>query len=492
MSTPDTPGLVHRRQAAAVEICRDVFAGTRTIRAKRAKYLPRFPRETDANYDRRTAGAVLHNAFRRTVKGLMGMIFRKPPVLHDDIPPEILEHFENIDLAGRHLDTFARDVAEDAQVDGHAHILVEFPRLAVGEAATLDDERKSGARPYWISLKKQDVVRFRTATIAGKVTLTQFAYVEPSSEPDDEGFEEAEVLRVRQYTLTPTGVVLDVWRQTGEGWDQEVEKEELKVNGDPLKVIPVSTVYTGRTGYMQSDPPLEDLAHENVLHFQVRSDRQNSLHICGTPIPVFIGRENTDKVLEVGSNTGIDLPTGGDAKYLEPTGSALSEMREELSDIEQRMAAMGLSMLVRQTRAAETAEAKRMDKSEGDSQLSAAARDLEDALEEAAGFHAMWMGLDSGGSLEVNRDFESTPLDASTLQVLATMVGDGKLSIETLWDLMVAGELLPDGFDPEAEKERLGASDAEALARLIQEAQKREEAEAADVEEEEPELEGVT
>src|SRR5690606_14245484 len=119
------------------------------------------------------------------------------------------------------------------------------------------------------------------------------------------------------------------------------------------------------------------------------------------------------------------------------------------NEIQQRMAALGLSMLQQQTRAAETAEAKRLDKSEHDSELSNVARSSEDAANEALALHAMWMGLPEGGSITVNRDFESQMMDAQMVTALAALVPH-KMSLDTFWDLMIQGEILPDTFDREA------------------------------------------
>jgi hypothetical protein len=214
--------------------------------------------------------------------------------------------------------------------------------------------------------------------------------------------------------------------------------------------LPVVTDYAGRTAFMESDPPLLDLALWNVRHYQVDSDRAQSLSVANKPIFVTTGVNKDDiSVFVVGAALGLALPPEGKAEYVETLGRALGESRSELQDIEQRMAALGLSMLVRQTRSAETAEAKRIDKSEQDSELAASARGTKDAAEEALMLHAMWMGLPTGGSLDVNMDFSIEALDPQMLAVLAKMAADFQLPLETLWDIMSRHGTLPDSFDPE-------------------------------------------
>ncbi|MGH7470354.1 MAG: DUF4055 domain-containing protein [Longimicrobiales bacterium] len=454
---PNATGVAHDAQAEAVEYCRDVYGGTLAVRNKRTKYLPMFPMETPAGYAARLAGAVLFNGMRRTVKGLSGMVFRKDPTLSDEVPELVQEHSENIDQAGRSLPVFAKDCFDNQLIDGQTHIFVDMPQVDAGRVRTLEDERNARLRPYWINILKMQVLRFRTRNENGRPVLVNFAYHECTTE-EDGTYGEKEVERVRIYNLVdgPDGkrsVQYHVWKRdkkaaaSGE-WQPEVTGGTMSISR-----IPLTTAYSDRTGFMTSNPPLLDLAIENIGHYQVRSDRRNSLHIAGVPIPIFTGLDDDDKIT-VSVEKGIRLPVGGDAKYLEPTGAALEQMREELRDTEQRMAALGLAMLQRDTRAAETAEARRIDASESQSSLSTAARSHEGALNEALSFHAEWLdqGADAGGKCEVNRDFEDQTMAPEMITALSNMVAQGQLSVDTLWDRMQKGEILPDDFDTENEK----------------------------------------
>lgn len=471
---PSAPGLAHQAQAEAVEIVRTVHGGTLAMRRAGERFLPRFPREAPDGYAARLGSAVLFNALKRTVEGLAGMVFRKDPKLGDDVPEAIRGtddqgtggHWENIDLAGRHGAVFAKDVFHAALLDGHTLIFVDYPALNGDEVRTRSDERRIAPRPYWTHYLKQDLRSFRVAKVGGRIILSQIALTETVTEGDGD-FGEREVEKVRVYRLprnedgsfTGGEVVFQVWRKAQSvGEDADVWEMEGAPGTIALDFIPLVSVYAGRTGFLTSDPPLLDLALENIAHYQIQSDRRNHLHIGGTPIPVFIGVDEETELV-VGSDMAIRLPVGADAKYLEITGASLGESRTELQDILLNMAALGLAMLQRDTRAAETAEAKRIDKSETDSRLSSAARALLDAIEEALGIHARWMGLDDGGSCEVNRDFETQEMDPQTIKVLSDMVAQGQLSLDALWDKLKAGGVLPDTFDGEVEAAKLAGSE---------------------------------
>lgn len=464
----DNPGacsLSYEDEMEPVRICRDVYAGTLAMRDNGNAYLRQFPKESDAAYSDRKSDAVLFNGFRKTVKGLGGMVFRKDIQLGDDVPEQIVPLLENFDLAGRHFDVFVRDGFEDKTQAGHNWVLVDWSGTEGTKSKR--QEETGGARPYAVLVQKEQVRRVRSVNRGGRTVLTRFAYHETETVPDGE-FTERLIERVRQYDLNEAGqVTFQSWtRPVGEDkaeWAVEAESRPL---GERMKRIPVVPDYAARAGVFKSDPPLLDLALENVRHFQVRSERDTTLHVASVPIFTITGvdPEQASTVI-VSTEKGLVLPEGADAKYVEAAGGSLSEARTELQDIEQRMATMGLAMLQRQSRSAETAEAKRIDKDETDSHLAVMARGSQDAYEEVLGLFAMWMGLPSGGSIIVNRDFSTERLTPEMAKVLLAWVEAGKIRKETAWAVMVRGEILPGDFDPKLEAELLEAAEGLELER---------------------------
>jgi hypothetical protein len=169
--------------------------------------------------------------------------------------------------------------------------------------------------------------------------------------------------------------------------------------------------------------------------------------------------DGTGGTLIIGPNAGLNLPIGGDAKYVSHDGAALGEVKGAITEGKGDMATVGLSMLAPDKRAAETAEGKRIDKAASDSKLSTHARGLQDGLERAFGFHANYRRLPSGGSVKVNRDFENLQMTPETINALSSQVEKGQLSIETLWQMEIDGNVLPEDFDPDTEKGRIQADE---------------------------------
>lgn len=450
---PDTHSDLWNRQHAAVQLVRDVYRGTRHMQSKKEVYLPKHYAEESEDYERRLKRAVLFNALSRTAQGLTGMVFRKEPVL-EDVTDVVAAHLEDVDMAGRNLPTFAYDAFLNAILDGHTLFHVEHPSTFVegedGEARRmrLDEERAAGVRPYWINIPKDSVINVRWEMRGGKPFITLLVYVETDTEDVGE-YGQNEVV---QYRVLRPGS-FEVWREIEQTDKGEARFELVDSGTTSLGYVPVVAAYARREGFMESCPPLEDLAFLNVSHWVNSNEHEMSLARARIPMPWFAGLE--DEGIKWGPNYSIQMPMGAQAGMLESAGSALGASKEFLGDIEARMAALGLAMLVKETRAAETAEAKSIDKAESDSALAAVALAYEDALNACLAIHYDYMGEQPQGRVRINRDFQDQAISPQLLQTLSDMVGAGRLSMDTLWRKMKEGEVLPEDFDPDDERQRI-------------------------------------
>ncbi len=442
---PSTPSKAAQRQQGALTLVRDLWNGTERIRERGTTYLPKSPGESPANYSIRLQRSVFFNVFRKTIEGLAGFVFAKDPVLDEtDVPAQIVEQWENIDNAGTHGDVFLRDIFHDALTSGHAAILVEYPNT--GGVQLYSDERGSNAavRPYWVPIKKDDLLSWRTAVIDGKTVLTQLVVKECTMVPDGQ-FGEKEQTRFRVfYRNLDSGVV-------GFALLAETDKKEVILVDEGTyptqEEIPVAEIVTsGRASLFESTPPLLDLAYLNIAHYQQYSDYAYSMHKTSLPIIVRIGfvvdGETPGKV-EIGPNSLIDIPNpDGDLKVVEHTGTALGSSKQALDDLKSDMATLGVAMLSSQKRAAETAEAKKIDKAGADSALAVSARGLQDGAERAMGFHARYYRLPSGGSITINRDFGDTSLDPAMLTAFVSAVSQAGIPVRLLLELLKRGNLI--------------------------------------------------
>ncbi len=189
-------------------------------------------------------------------------------------------------------------------------------------------------------------------------------------------------------------------------------------------------------------------------HYQKLSDHDWAATFASIPVVAFFGIDDLSAI-EWGPNRSLSFPDAeGHADLIESSGASLESTRQDLKDDEARMAALGLQMLVRETRSAETAEAKLLDKSESESALTSVAGLLERAFRRCAEIHADYIGAEPG-TLDTNRDFHEQELSPAQLAAYSQMVAQGQLSLGTMWDVMVERGALPEDFDAELEIENI-------------------------------------
>lgn len=444
---PDTLSPQAQAQVKATTIMRDLWGGTETVRARGSVYLPRAPGEDPNDYNSRLRRSPFFNAVRRTVEGLTGLVFRKDPVLGEDVPSPIHEHWENIDMAGTHGDVFARERCEDVLQVGHGAILVEFPQTDGEQTAA---EEMSEIRPYWVPILKEDILSWRIENVKGRTVLLQVVLRERGYRDvgkfGSEAFTQYRVIMLDSIDGKP----VVTWALMEVADDNVVSITDTGTYTNQIEIPLAELITSGRKSIFESDPPLLDLGYLNVAHYQMWSDYSTAIHKTNVPIFVVTGLENANdgkaEPLVLGPNTYLDIPNpDGDAKYVSHDGAALDSTKKALDDLKADMGTLGLAMLAPQKRSAETAEAKRLDKSTSDSALSVTARGLQDGFENALKFHARYLpGSPEGGSIEVNRDFEGLLMDAPVMTAFGTLVNAGFPPRPVLEALQRGGRIRPD------------------------------------------------
>jgi hypothetical protein len=447
----------YKEMAPAWCVVRDVSGGTVKMREAGATYLPQEPAETTANYKRRLGRSVFFNAYLRTRRALTGMVFKRNPVIAEDVPPDIVKHLENVDLAGTHIDVFSKELFADA-FEGHAFILVDMEK-GMETGATLADERAAGRRPYWVRYKADQAVNWRTARINGEEHLIQITFKECTYEPDG-AYGESEVTRYRVFKRVEGIVTWELYRLIKKEPEDELILDDMGTV--PLDRIPVSIVYGHRLGLVKSEPPLLDLAYLNIAHWQEYSDYRNILHVAQVPILMRKGANQEQAAVEVSVASTVDVGENGDVQWVEIQGNSIEAARKELVDLEQRMAMMGLSILAQRSDSDVTATEVNANETERQSELATMARSLKDAMELALEFHAQYMGLElaEGGSIELGVDESELTITPEMLSILLNAVSSNKLSLETfltvLLNLLSQTGMLSDEVVLEEEVARVG------------------------------------
>ncbi|MEX0803328.1 MAG: DUF4055 domain-containing protein [Candidatus Binatia bacterium] len=445
---------------------RTLMGGTMAMRRARIKYLPQEPAETDKAYEIRLERSFLFNGYAKTVGDMAGKVFTKPIALGDDMPPELIGYAENIDLTGQNLDVFSHAVFSDALAEGISYILVEMDRAPTNEDGSpvrlnRAQEAAMNRRPWMVHVKARQVLGWRSQAVNGVETLTQFRFIETVTEDDGE-FGEEDVEQVRVFSREGSTATWAIYRRTGETQAGGTGGQAWALHDEgPITIgeIAICPVYVARTGFMRGTPPLANLAESNLAHWQSQSDQRNILHVARVPILFGAGIDDTES-WAIGANRMV-TSTNPEAKleYVEHSGAAIESGRQDLKDLEFQMQVLGLELLVPKP-GGQTATGAAIDQAKMNAPLSMMANALKDALEQAFGFMAMFVGLSrdqGGGSLTVNTDFGVSLRDAQDVVALLDAVKSQIISRETFIKEMQRRGVLADDMMTDEEIGRIAA-----------------------------------
>jgi hypothetical protein len=427
VSKVNDPNSAWRNQEPHWMLIEDLIGGTYEIRRRHRRYLPQEPREQDVSYDRRLSTSICPPYYQRLERMLAGMLTRKPVRLNDT-SDQIREQLFNVDLQGNDLNVWTYETARKMIRYGHVGVLVDAPR--------------DGGRPYWTSYTPRDILGWRTEIIDGEQKLMQLRLSETIIVPDgDYGEKEVQQIRV----LSPGEFKL---------FQRDEKRGDFRIVDEgrtSLDRIPFSVAYSNRVNTLESRPPLEDIANLNLKAYQIQSDLDNQLHISAVPMLAFYGFPSAAEEVSAGPGEAIAFPADGRAEYIAPSSDAFASQFQRLDQIEKQINELGLSAVLGQKLSAETAEAKRLDRSQGDSTMMVIAQNMQDMIDNCLQFHAQYLGDRQPGSCYVNRDFLGTRLEPQEIQALLQLYTAGTITQETLLMQLSEGEVLGDDFDVEEE-----------------------------------------
>lgn len=454
---PDYARPAYVEMAPRWSIVDDANAGTEAIRAKQEKYLPRFEAETVPDWNARVAMTFVNDHYSTTLSEHVGLVMAVPIKLGDDVPAALRELVEDIDGEGNHLDVFATSALEKGMHLGHGVLFTDYP--VTDNIKSDADAKQAKVRPYVQLYPADDVLRWEEETIGGVQVLVMIAF----RETDGEGTRYREIRQDVFYDAVSgraTGLGAITWRV----WKKVGEEFEPAGQGtiSGIDHIAARVFYGGpKIALLQSKPHLYGLALLNIEEAQVGSDYACVMHKCNVPTPVFIGRNVGDPTAgsqKIQMGQGIDIPIGGDAKFLEPAGTAIAATRNRLQDIQAQMRRQGATM-DDATGSVKTAAEARLYAKQRNAKITRAARSLQDAIEGVFADMAQFLGIATGGgSVVVNQDFAGEGLDPAYLQVLVSAYAADALPLEPLMYALEKGHL-PEDFQKEEGALRLIANE---------------------------------
>ena len=429
---------------------RDLMGRTKAMRAAGEKYLPKFDGETKRDYAARLSASWLFNGYRRAVLDMTGRVFSKPVEITEG-PAQLIEWAENIDMAGRDLSVFLREVFKDGFQTGVSYIMVDAPR--VDGVATNQDAIDQGLRPFMSHLRVEDILGWKTDIYGNALALSQLRIMESVTvqDPKDE-FKQTQKEQVRVLDrMEGGGVRVRLYQKNDKGNWMPTDDGDYTTSAPEITVIPF---YAARTGFMTGEPVLEDLADVNIGHWQKQSDYNHISHFSNVPILHVSGRNSDDAPIVLSSSIAI-ASNQSDAKveWVERKGDAIPALERGIDKLEFQMKAMGLQLIADKVHSATGAA---IDAVKETSQLSMMADSLKDATEQALQWMAVYGGLgDSSITVGVNKEFGLTMLTPEMVKTMQADVASGLLSRDTYIEELKTRGVLRSDLDTKQELDRI-------------------------------------
>ena len=436
------------------DMCGHASEGEYAVHKEGTKYLPKLTEETDEAYALRLRMTPFFNATWRTIAAMRGMLFRKPPVV--ELPPQLTQLFDNIDLAGTSMHGLAQEVVEECLIYGRIGLLVDHPTAAVG--ATRADAARLNLRPFISSYESRSIYNWQTTRTNGVKELTQVRLIEKAELPQDDEFAVNCEDRYRVLDLKDGKYRQRLYRVAEDGTEQQVGSDIYPTIGNqPMSFIPFVVVGVDCIGIDVDVPPLMDLVTTNFHHYLQATSYERGCFFSGLPTMFVSGMEDSDGEISIGGPIANALGSPNAKAYYVEVSSKFEALRTNLEDKKREMAVLGARMLEggKNSGGVEAAETVARRQSGEESVLAAMAETVSQGLTRALTWMALWLGENGKVKYELNKDFLPMPMTAQDLTSLVAAWQNGAISQQTLFENLKAGEIVAESTTFEEEQARI-------------------------------------
>lgn len=432
-------------------ICRTLLKGITALRDGGKTYLPQKELESDDEYKKRLNSATFFNQFSRSVDSLSGRVFSKE-VRFEEADEAWSAFQDDVDTEGNNLHVFAQEVFSEAIAEGLSFIMVTAPSVPMAMNQEQEIRERAIRRPYWVFLKASEVIGWKFGRVGGVNVLAELRTLQHQDvEVENFVFKRKKILRIYNPTVCYEYQLSDT---------DELERSEVFPMS--IGIIPLVPVYTKRKSLLRAAPPLHDMAHLCVRHYQSTSAQNHILDY--SRFPILFGKrlflEGAGKIEQGASAMVHTQDEQGDLRFVEHTGAAIASGSDSLKELEKQIAILSYEPLLRQGSGNETATRAALDTASASSALQSWAAGLKDALELAATYTAMWgaPGLTVAPTVSVNTS-HGLAASAQEYNAILELRGTKDISRTTLWKEMYRRGILGPSFS-EAEEEDLLKAEA--------------------------------
>lgn len=432
---------------------RDFFEGIEHIIAasKLETYLLKAPNETTESYDYRKAQAVLDPYAEKIIAARQALLFQRE---HGRTLPSNLEQFlNNVDGQETAASTFFEQVAEYAQVDGIAWVLIDADRIPDGEAfASRAAQAAAGWRPFFVRVPGASVIDWEEDS---RGALLWAVIQETASTPRGEtgwGETRENLNRWKIWTRSEWIVYEESNTEAGNGTETK-SYSEVDRGSHGLGVVPLVPFF----GEQQTNYSGLSVLHKVLQHIMDVFNRWSDLgrlnHIVSRPIPYVIGPKHPETL---NTAEGLYVPsTASNEKVeiglIEPTGAGAACCERYVQESIFRMISIALAQSRKDTAQVQAADTIKEDRKIFSSSLKTCSYRLERQEERCWEYLAKWMGApEDAVDIRYSRDWDDTQITEQMLKTFSDMVERYQLPLRLLLQQLQEHEIISADEDIES------------------------------------------
>jgi len=404
-------------------LMRDSYKGERRIKEMGQVYLPYTSGQiADGIVNADQPGAKAYQSYklrarfpnfvREAVQTAIGMMHAMPPKI--TLPTKMQGI---VGVNGDTLEHILRKINEEQLLTGRIGVLLDLPSTPSATAI-----------PYIALYTAERIINWDDGKVEALVPQSLNLVVLNESEverTDMFSWENKEKYRIlalgKVITNEPSGPYLTGVFTSDDGFN-ETKLISPSFRGKTLDFVPFVFINSCDLVSQPDEPPLLDLGNICVTIYRGEADYRQNLFMQGQDTLVVIGGDSDeDKVQRVGAGSKIDVPMGGDAKYVGVNSNGLEEQRTALENLEQRAGSMGAQTLDTTSRERESGASLQIRVAARTADLRQIAMTGAQGLQNILKMAATWMGENPEEiKVEPNLEFGDNSLSGQSMVEMAT------------------------------------------------------------------------
>ena len=423
---------------------RDTYRGGRVVKEAGKLYLPPtgghiqdgFPTPESVGskeYAAYKERAVFHEFVSDAVEAALGVMHLKPPVI--ELPDQMEFMREKATQSGESLEQLLRRINEQQLVAGRLGLLLDLPTeerqkvepyIATYHAEAVinwDDSLGTDLRLGNLNLVVLDESGYRRKNIFEWEWLERYRVLMLGDPVADElAGTAAYTYGVFENTSAGTagakGSTTKGAKATNSLTFNQAVMKAPSVSGQAPSRIPFVFINSKDIIPNPDDPPLLGLAELALSAYRAEADYRQNLFMQGQDTLVVIGlvSEDEGEAIRTGAGARIDLPQGGDAKFIGVGPDGLTEQREAIDNLKGEAGQKGGQLLDSVSRQKESGDALKIRVSARTATLKTIALAGAAGLQEILRNAAEWIGADpTKVTVTPNLDFAEDELQSKSL-----------------------------------------------------------------------------